>query len=187
MTYTIVLLFDGLNHRITLLHAFKVTAVVAKRRKNKRSNQVVEVIGRSRLIETLLRARLEVARPERDCGIDLIAYVDRHKGPKSFIAYPLQLKAASYEQFSIEKKYARISRLILIYIWHVRDKERSDIYALTYRDALRIGRVVGWTKTKSWRVHGRYTTQRPSMKLKERLQGYKMTGVRWLRRKITGS
>ncbi len=46
---------------------------------NDMENQVVEVIGRSRLIEMLFRAGLEVARPERDCGIDLIAYVDLQK------------------------------------------------------------------------------------------------------------
>jgi hypothetical protein len=168
------------------LAAFKVTPM-AKRRKNKRRDQVVEVIGRSRLIEALFRARLEVARPERDYGIDLIAYVDLHKGPKSFIAYPLQLKAASHEQFSIDKKYAKISGLILVYVWHVRDKERSDIYALTYRDALHIVRAMPWRKTKSWKNRGRYATTRVSEPLRQQLEPYRMTDAKWLRRKITGS
>jgi hypothetical protein len=89
---------DEFPERVKALLQSKV-ASVTKRTRNKRRDQVVEVIGRSRLIETLFQARFEVARPERDYGIDLIAYVDRHIGPKSFIAYPLQLKAASNEQF----------------------------------------------------------------------------------------
>ncbi len=38
--------------------------------------QVVELLGRNKLISDLLRAGLEVALPMRDRGIDLIAYVD---------------------------------------------------------------------------------------------------------------
>lgn len=43
-------------------------------------SQVVELLGRNRLIDELLRAGLEVAVPERDRGIDLIAYLDLDPG-----------------------------------------------------------------------------------------------------------
>jgi hypothetical protein len=36
--------------------------------------QIVEILGRNRLIDELLRAGLEVATPERDRGIDLLVY-----------------------------------------------------------------------------------------------------------------
>lgn len=42
--------------------------------------QLVELAGRNWLASELLRAGLEVARPERDRGIDLIAYVDLDEG-----------------------------------------------------------------------------------------------------------
>lgn len=41
-----------------------------------RDSQVVELLGRNRLIEELLLAGLEVALPLRDRRIDLIAYAD---------------------------------------------------------------------------------------------------------------
>ncbi|MHB2036215.1 MAG: hypothetical protein ACYCPW_05680 [Nitrososphaerales archaeon] len=44
--------------------------------------QLVELAGRNWLTSELLKAGLEVARPERDRGIDLIAYVDRGGGRK---------------------------------------------------------------------------------------------------------
>ena len=37
-------------------------------------SQLIEIIGRNRLINELLRGGLEVATPLRDRGIDLIAY-----------------------------------------------------------------------------------------------------------------
>ena len=53
--------------------------------------QVVELIGRSRLIIELLGAGLEVAVPIRDRGVDLIVYVDLETKARSFIARPIQL------------------------------------------------------------------------------------------------
>ena len=50
--------------------------------------QVVELLGRGRLIEELLRAGLEVAIPQRDRGIDLIAYLDLDEKIGSFVARP---------------------------------------------------------------------------------------------------
>jgi hypothetical protein len=49
----------------------------------------------------LLQAGLEVARPERDRGIDLIAYLDLDKTVGDFIACPIQVKAVSKTTFSI--------------------------------------------------------------------------------------
>jgi hypothetical protein len=146
-----------------------------------REKQAVEVIGRSRLIEMLHRAGLEVARPERDYGVDLVAYIHLKRGSKSLIALPLQLKASSFEQFSIDKKYAKISGLIIVYIWHVRDRESSDIYALTYRQAVEIYEKLRRKQNKSWKKHGTYARTRASKKLKGLLKDYKMTEEEWVR------
>ena len=73
--------------------------------------QVIELLGRNRLVSELLRAGLEVAVPARDRGIDLIAYLDlidpqdEAKDPASagrvqrFAARPIQMKAASQQSF----------------------------------------------------------------------------------------
>ena len=78
--------------------------------------QVIEIIGRNRLVNELLRAGLEVARPERDRGIDLIAYADLSPTVQSFIARPIQMKAASGQAFSLATKYHRLPDLILAYV-----------------------------------------------------------------------
>jgi len=41
--------------------------------------QTVEIIGRNYLVSMLVRDGLEVARPERARGVDLITYLDLEK------------------------------------------------------------------------------------------------------------
>jgi hypothetical protein len=141
--------------------------------------QVTELVGRSKLVAELLHSGIEVAIPERDRGIDLIAYLDLDSRASSFVARPIQMKASSGEQFSIERKYAKFRDLILAFVWHVHDPAPSAIYALTYREALNIGKTMGWTKKDSWINNGRFTTQRPSKKLVGLLQPYRMSANLW--------
>lgn len=149
-------------------------------------SQVTELIGRNRLVDELLRAGVEVAVPQRDRGVDLVAYPDADSRATSFIARPIQIKASSKEQFSIDRKYARIRDLILAFVWHIHDQARTVTYAVTYPEALAIGRAMGWAKTLSWVRNGKYTTQRPSKKLVGLLQPHRMTADLW-RRKVMGS
>ena len=81
-----------------------------------RDTQVVELIGRNRLVSELLRAGIEVAVPVRDRGIDVIAYSDLYTDVKRFAARPIQMKAASHSSFSISKKYERVANLIIVRI-----------------------------------------------------------------------
>ena len=60
-----------------------------------KDTQVVEVLGRNRLIEILLRDCVEVAIPMRDKGIDLVAYFCVGARSSRFVAVPIQMKAAS--------------------------------------------------------------------------------------------
>ena len=59
---------------------------------SKLDTQLVELVGRNWLTVQPLQAGLEVARPERDRGIDLIAYRDLDE-KQQFLAYPIQMKA----------------------------------------------------------------------------------------------
>jgi len=47
-------------------------------------SQIVEFLGRQRLIAELIRDGLEVALPTRDRGVDLIAYADLSKHVERF-------------------------------------------------------------------------------------------------------
>jgi hypothetical protein len=81
--------------------------------------QVIEILGRNRLVDELLSAGLEVALPLRDRGIDLIAYADSGDGLPEFAARPIQMKAASCESFSLDSKYSKFHDMILAFIWNI--------------------------------------------------------------------
>lgn len=78
--------------------------------------QVVELMGRNFLINQLLSGGIEVAIPVRDKGIDLIVYLDDESLSNGYSARPVQIKAASWRVFTIDKKYERFPHLLLTYI-----------------------------------------------------------------------
>lgn len=136
-------------------------------------SQQVELIGRNWLINELLQAKLEVALPLRDRGIDLIAFADFDPRVKSFIACPIQMKAASVRSFGVDKKYARFPNLILAYVWYLDEPSKTVTYGLTYQEAIEVADKMGWTKTISWEK-GAYSTTNPSKPLLDLLEPYKM-------------
>ena len=140
--------------------------------------QTIEILGRNRLIDELLMANLEVAIPERDRGIDLIAYVDLVSEASTFAAVPIQMKAASTRAFSMDRKYAKISNLILAFVWNLRAPERAQTFALTYPEALNIAETLKWTDTASW-ARGKYSTSAPSAELCSLLEPFKMSPSGW--------
>ncbi|MFH1417536.1 MAG: hypothetical protein ABII12_04520 [Planctomycetota bacterium] len=151
----------------------------------KMDTQVIEVLGRNRLVDELLKADLEVALPVRDRGVDVIAYADLGSQVSEFAARPIQMKAASTATFSVDRKYRRIRDLLIAYVWYVQEPERAVTYALTFGEASAVSDAMGWTKTASWR-NGLYTTTRPSKKLVSLLKPYQMSPGRWKKRIIAG-
>lgn len=144
---------------------------------------IVELAGRNWLASQLFRAGLEVARPERDRGIDLIAYIDMDKSGR-FIACPIQMKAATGAIFSLFPKYEKFPDLLLVYVWNVENPAETTCFALTYTEAYNVAETMGYTKTDSWLTGGRhqrrgYTTNKPSARLRELLAPYEMTRERW--------
>src|ERR1035441_207094 len=97
--------------------------------------QTVEIIGRNYLISQLVRDGLEVARPERDHGVDLIAYLDLDETGGGFVACPIQMKAATARSFSLAKKSEKFSRLLLAHVWHVHVPDDACAYVLTYAES----------------------------------------------------
>src|SRR5438132_14363692 len=102
--------------------------------KPRNDGKLVELRGRNWLTSQLLQAGLEVARPERDRGIDLVAYRDIDQ-KHQFLAYPIQMKAATREVFSIDSKYEKFPKLILAYVWNLGDSTQTKCFALTYGEA----------------------------------------------------
>ena len=143
--------------------------------------QIVELIGRHHLTSELLRAGLEVAMPIRDRSIDLIAYSDIDEHLTRFVSCPIQMKAAMARSFSLATKYSRVRNLLIAYVWHLEDLRKTMTFALTYQEALAIADHLGWTRTESWK-QGAYSTTRPSVKIVELLEQYKMTPEKWWHR-----
>lgn len=143
-----------------------------------RDSQVVELLGRNRLIEELLLAGLEVALPLRDRGIDLIAYADLAARVESFAACPIQMKASSETSFGLHTKYRRVRNLIIAHVWYVGQPAKSITFATTYDEALNIVEAMGWAETASW-ASGAYSTSRPSKRLLTLLEPFRMTPGRW--------
>lgn len=142
-------------------------------------SQRVELLGRNRLVEELLRGNLEVALPLRDRGIDLIAYADMVAEVAIYTARPIQLKAAWSRSFIVEKKYEKFPGLILAYVWNLGETASTVTYALEYMEALQVAEKMGWTKTDSWIKHGAYSTTNPGARLTSLLEPYRMTPDRW--------
>jgi hypothetical protein len=140
--------------------------------------QIIELMGRNRLVNELLGAGLEVALPLRDRGIDLIAYADLGSKVNAFIACPIQMKAASNRSFSINRKYEKFPILIHAFVWGLQSPDQAETYALTNAEAVVVGDAMGYTATPSWRK-GAYSTQQPSGKLMELISPYRMSPEKW--------
>ena len=141
--------------------------------------QVVELLGRQRLMAELLRDGLEVAVPARDRSVDLIAYADLSRQVTSFWARPLQMKAFTASGFSVARKYTRIADLLLAYVWYLGESQAPVTYGLPNATAVQVAEAMGWTETASWRVNGAYTTTKPSRRLLSLLEPHRMTPGRW--------
>jgi hypothetical protein len=141
-------------------------------------SQTVEIIGRNYLVTQLVRDGVEVARPERDRGVDLVAYLDLDETQGGFVACPIQMKAATNRSFGVFRKYERFTHLMLVYVWHVQDPSQVCAYALSIGEALEIAEAMDWTKTESWRRSG-YSTTQPSKRLLNHLEPHLMKPGDW--------
>ena len=144
-------------------------------------SQVTELLGRNRLIDELLRAKLEVASPLRDRGIDLIAYADLASEVPVFVARPIQMKAATSAVFALDQKYEKFPNLLIAYVWHLGEPGAAVTYVLSYAEALGVAESMQYTKTESWR-RGSYVTTRPSDRLQRLLAPFGMTPDKWWQR-----
>lgn len=131
------------------------------------------------MIGLLLRDGLEVARPERDRGLDLIAYLDIDQAGGPFLACPIQVKAHVREAFAVDRKYEKFPNLLLAFLWNVVDPANLEAYCLSYSEAVQVADSLGWTATASWAA-GIYSTTRPSIRVKQALQPYRMAPGRWI-------
>ena len=90
--------------------------------------QTVEIAGRNLLVSALVAAGFEVARPERDRGIDLIAYMDL---VPPFTAVPIQMKASAGTAVTLLRKYEKFDRLLTILVWNALVARKVQFFGLS--------------------------------------------------------
>jgi hypothetical protein len=152
---------------------------MAELRPHPGDSQKVELLGRNRLIDELLRDNLEVALPIRDRGIDLIAYADLSENVSAYVARPIQMKAAWKQAFGIDRKYEKFPDLLIAYVWNLSSQSDPFTYAMSFKQSYSIAEKMGWTQTPSWE-RGNYVDNTPGKRLLELLQPFQIVpGALW--------
>jgi hypothetical protein len=142
--------------------------------------QQVEILGRNRVVDLLVREDIEVAFPLRDKGIDLIAFISPEGG--TYAATPIQLKVCSKTGFSLDRKYRRIPGLRLVYVWHVNDGEEQQCFALQYEESLNVMTAMGYAKSNTWGTKGYYANTQPGTALQQQLDPFRVPPGQWRQR-----
>jgi hypothetical protein len=151
-------------------------------------DQQTELVGRNWLVSQLLRDGVEVARPERDRGVDLIAYLDRESDGARFVAYPIQMKAAARFNFGFARKYERFPNLLFAFVWDLEDPSRTSAACMTLSEVVEVCEQLGWTTTGSWlgttasarRAGAGYSTRHRSVRLDALVGSYVVEPGGWL-------
>ena len=151
---------------------------MAELRSHPGDSQKVELLGRNRLIDELLRDNLEVALPIRDRGIDLIAYVDMSENVSKYIACPIQMKAAWKQAFAIDRKYEKFPGLLIAYVWNLSSQSDAVTYAMNFSQCCSIAEKMNWTQTPSWE-RGGYSNSAPGKRLVDLLEPFRMVPGTW--------
>jgi hypothetical protein len=145
--------------------------------KDPNHSNVIEVLGRNHLIAQLVEDDVHAAIPLWDQGVDLVAYF---QGAAGLIARPIQLKVAESSRWGLDKKYADVTGLLLVYVWNVRKTNDVEIYAMTYAQALtHLTANDKYTKTNSWTIKGGYSIAPVRNRLWESLQPFRMSRGKW--------
>ena len=144
----------------------------------RRDGQVVEIQGRNWLVNQLYAAGIEVARPERDRGVDLVAYQDRRDDGR-FTAVPIQMKAFTNCGWDISRKYERNPGLLICHVWFVADPARTKCIAMTYPEALKILEGMSAVRTKSWTIDNYYWVEPLTGALTALLEPFTMDNAAW--------
>lgn len=141
-------------------------------------SQQKELIARAAFEAELIRRGFEVARANRDKGIDLIVFLDEPSKP--FSARPIQLKASSGTRFGLQQQYAVTDGLILAYAWNILTAPR--FFLLGYADAERL-LPENAKKTRAWLEGRAYSWPKAPQAIEHGLKPHE-DWVPWLRREL---
>jgi hypothetical protein len=134
--------------------------------------------GKHIFVSQVQAAGLKLAEPLSDESIDFLIYSAAERNHE-LVSYAVKLKTSSSETFYLYKKYAHIPRFLLVYVWNALAPQESSVYALTYKEALKILEAKGYAESDAWIKEGGYSVTHAGSKLKEMLEPYRMTEELW--------
>ncbi len=135
-----------------------------------------------RIFESQIRqAGLRLVEPSKRNGIDYLICFETHANDGG-ASFPVKIKTSTHEVFSLYKKESKIPRLLVAYVWHAKEPNESEIYALTYDEAHEIVKSKPYFTSKSWKDEGGYSVTHAGSELKEMLKAYRMTPKKWRQR-----
>jgi len=135
-----------------------------------------------RIFESQVReAGLRLVEPSKKNGIDFFISSKAQAGEEG-APVPVKLKTSIHEVFSFYKKESGIPRLLMAYVWHANEPKDSEVYALTYKEALEIVKTKPYVTSKSWIDEGGYSVTHAGAELKEMLEQYRMNPEKWHQR-----
>lgn len=135
-----------------------------------------------RIFESQVReAGLRLVEPSKKNGIDFFIS-SKAQADEDRASFPVRLKTSIHEVFSLTKKESRIPRLLMAYVWHCNEPKDSEVYALTYKEALQIVKIRPYVTSKAWIEDGAYSVTHAGAELKELLMHYRMTPKKWRQR-----
>jgi hypothetical protein len=137
----------------------------------------LELIGRGKVVDQLLRAGLGVAVPAVQGDIDLVVHTSL-ASPGSFVVCPLRVKSSATRSFSLDGRYEAVPNLIHVFVWGLAT-DAASIYALTHREAALVAEDLGYNLGPSWQKD-LYAVQPQNRNLVELLEKHRMTPERWV-------
>jgi hypothetical protein len=146
-------------------------------KKPRRDPQLIEIAGRNWLVSQLIQCGIEVATPERDKGVDLIAYVETQR----FRACRIQIKVSTGSAFVAHRE--QYDGMLMVYIWHIDKPQETVAFAMRTWQARRIITANRWDKNQAWkRKNGYWRKSRVAVDsefYKRYLQDRKMDMKKW--------
>ena len=134
----------------------------------KLDTQQIEILGRNFLTSLFVAEDIEIAIPIRDKGLDLIAFKSISAQGR-FRAIPVQMKAFSGRGFSVHRKYEKFPDLLMAYVWNVQNPLKTEAVVMTFKEAVGVAEILGWTQTTSWERAGYSVTNAGKRVLNELL------------------
>ena len=132
-----------------------------------------------RIFESQVReAGLRLTEPSKKNGIDYFIS-SQTKEDVEQASFPVKLKTSVHDVFSLYKKESRLPRLLVAYVWHAKKPKDSEVYAMTYDEALQIVKRKPYFNSPSWNDEGGYSVTHAGAELKKMLKEYRMTPEKW--------